>query len=659
MPIRQRFQASRPVALALAGLMLLAPFAGQAEPMLNASDSTIYRQAFALVDREAWSDARAVASTASDPLPAKFIQWLDLIRPGPGRSFDEITAFMRSNPDWPGQISLQERAERAMPSNMGTEETLAWFADREPVTIEGAAALARAMFAKGLTDQAIALVRRAWAELPVSAAAEGPFLAQNAAHLRLEDHVARLDRLLWDGQTEAAQRMMSLVDPAHRALATARIRLREKSGGVDVAIQQVPAELLRDPGLVYERARWRRQAGDDLGAAEILDPPPTGIGRPDLMWRELENAARKALHRGDVSVAYRLSAGHGTTEGVVFADGEWFAGWVASRFLAEHRLGYDHFTRMYAGVGSAVSLARGAYWAGRAAEAMGDIALAQNWYRSAAQNLSAYYGQLAAQKLGTLEGLGFQPTPQPTQAETDAFNQRELIRLIRMLAELGESDRARTFFVRLAERTESPTDLRLLAELGRTIGRDDYMVAVAKIARTKGVEMLELLYPVRTLPPGSGPEEALVLAIMRQESAFALDAVSSAGARGLMQLMPATAKHVAGRIGVSYDESRLTTDGDYNIGLGRSYLQDLLDRYNGSYVLAIASYNAGPARVSEWLNEYGDPRSPGVDVVDWIEMIPFSETRNYVQRVLENLQIYRYRMHGTTVALTLEQDLGR
>src|SRR5690606_29815542 len=234
-------------------LMLLAPFAGQAEPMLNASDSTIYRQAFALVDREAWSDARAVASTASDPLPAKFIQWLDLIRPGPGRSFDEITAFMRSNPDWPGQISLQERAERAMPSNMGTEETLAWFADREPVTIEGAAALARAMFAKGLTDQAIALVRRAWAELPVSAAAEGPFLAQNAAHLRLEDHVARLDRLLWDGQTEAAQRMMSLVDPAHRALATARIRLREKSGGVDVAIQQVPAELLRDPGLVYER----------------------------------------------------------------------------------------------------------------------------------------------------------------------------------------------------------------------------------------------------------------------------------------------------------------------------------------------------------------------------------------------------------------------
>jgi soluble lytic murein transglycosylase len=303
--------------------------------------------------------------------------------------------------------------------------------------------------------------------------------------------------------------------------------------------------------------------------------------------------------------------------------------------------------------------ARGAYWAGRAAEAMGDIALAQNWYRSAAENLSAYYGQLGAQRLGTLEGLGFQDPPEPTAQEIAAFDGNELIRLIRMLAELDESDRSRTFFYRLAERMENASELRLLAELGRSIGRDDYMVAVAKTARSKGVEMLELLYPLRSLPAGPGPEEALVLAIMRQESAFALDAVSSAGARGLMQLMPATAKHVAGKIGVAYDEGRLTTDGDYNIGLGRAYLQQLLERYNGSYVLAIASYNAGPARVSEWLNEYGDPRGYGVDVVDWIEMIPFSETRNYVQRVLENLQIYRYRMDGSAVALTLEQDLGR
>jgi soluble lytic murein transglycosylase len=658
MVIRSRFPLPRLTSLAVAGLLALAPFAAPAAE-LSAADAALYRQAFALVEQEKWAEARAIAAGASEPLPAKFIQWLDLIRPGPGRSFDEMTAFMRDNPEWPGQLSLQEQAERAMPANMGTEETLAWFADREPLTIEGATMLARALFAKGLKDQAIETVRRAWAELPVSGAAEGPFLAANAAYLRPEDHVARLDRLLWDGESAAAEQMLSLVDPAHRALALARIKLRQNDGGVDAAIARVPAELLDDPGLIYERARWRRQAEDDLGAVEILDPPPTGVARPDLMWRELENAARKALARGDISVAYRLAAAHGTTSGVVFADGEWFAGWVASRFLAEQRLGYDHFTRMYAGVTSAVSLARGAYWAGRAAEAMGDIALAQNWYRSAAENLSAYYGQLAAQRLGTLEGLGFKPTPEPTPEEVSAFNADELIRLIRMLAELDESDRSRNFFSRIAERTDSGAELRLLAELGQSIGRDDYMVAVAKLARAKGVEMLELLYPLRSLPAGPGPEDALVLAVMRQESAFALDAVSSAGARGLMQLMPATAKHIAGKIGVAYDEVRLTTDGDYNIGLGRAYLQQLLERYSGSYVLAIAAYNAGPNRVSEWLNEYGDPRGYGVDVVDWIEMIPFSETRNYVQRVLENLQIYRYRMDGTTVALTLEQDLGR
>jgi soluble lytic murein transglycosylase len=646
-----------PTAIAL--FLAFATGSVAAEPQLSSADAAIYRQAFAFVGQEKWVEARALASTAGDPLPAKYIQWLDLIRPGPGRNFDEITAFMRDNPDWPGQISLQEQGERAMPDNLGTEETLAWFTDREPLTIEGATMLARAMFAKGLTQQATELVRHSWAQLPIDSAEERQFLASYASILRPEDHIARLDRLLWEGQSDAAERMMSLVDPAHRALATARIKLRRHDPGVDAAVQRVPPELLRDPGLIYERARWRRQADDDDGAAAILDPPPEGASRPDLMWRELENAARRALQRGNISVAYRLAAAHGTTSGVTFADGEWFAGWVASRFLSEHRLGYDHFTRMYAGVGSAVSLARGAYWAGRAAEAMGDIALAQNWYRSAAQNLSAYYGQLAAQRLGTLDGLGFQPAPEPTAEERATFEASELTRLIRMLAELDEAERTRSFFYRLAEREETAGEFRMLAETAQSIGRDDYMVAVSKIARTKGIEMLEFLYPIRSLPPAPGPEDALVLAVMRQESAFATDVVSSAGARGLMQLMPATAKHVAGKIGIAFDQARLTTDGNYNITLGRAYLRELLDRYGGSYILAIAAYNAGPARVGEWLREYGDPRGYGVDTVDWIETIPFSETRNYVQRVLENLQIYRYRMHGTTVALTLEQDLGR
>jgi soluble lytic murein transglycosylase len=396
-----------------------------------------------------------------------------------------------------------------------------------------------------------------------------------------------------------------------------------------------------------------------VGAAAVLDPPPPLITRPELMWPELEDAARRAVLRGDMSVGYRIASGHQSTEGVTFADGEWLSGWIALRFLDDYQQSYNHFTGLYTGVASPISKARGAYWAGRAAEEMGDLATAQNWYRAAASNLTTYYGQLAASRVGSRDVLQFAPMPQPSKAERLKFEGRELVRVVRLLAQLDEADRARPFIQRLTDQTEEPTELRLIADLGHEIGHEDYAVMVAKAAHAKGVDLIDYLFPVRAIPKGDGPESALLLAVIRQESAFDVKAVSSAGALGLMQLMPSTAKHVAKTLKTKYRQKDLVKDGDYNIRLGRAYLKELLEFFDQSYVLAVAAYNAGPDRVNQWIQLFGDPRDYGVDVVDWVETIPLSETRNYVQRVMENLEVYRHRLGTPQMVQSLQQDLTR
>ena len=627
---------------------------------LSASDQAIYRTAFKLIEKGKWDDARALALTARNPLPAKVIEWLDLVRPGMGRSFDEISAFMQANPAWPYQITLQSMAERNMPDNMSPREVQAWFTNRTPQTAYGAAALARALIQQGRGANAADILRTAWREENFDRDQdEEAFYAEFGSYLRPADTLARLDRVLWNHDETAARQVMPLVDDGHRALAEARIALWQGDHSAPALVDQVPTALQRDAGLVYELARSRRKLQDYQGAAAVRDPPPVNIGRPDLLWPELADAARRSVQRGDMSAGYRIANGFGATEGATFAEGEWLSGWIALRALDDYKIAYEHFTTLYAGVGTTISKARGAYWAGRAAEEMGDMATAQNWSRAAASNNSAYYGQLAAARLGSSDALTFAPMPQPTAAEIAAFNKRELVRVVRLLGQLDQDDRTRAFLKSMADNSTSPASLRMIADLGWELHRDDLAVMVAKIARDKGVDLIEYLYPLRSVPQGPGPEPALTLAIIRQESAFEVDAVSPAGALGLMQLMPATAKHVAKGMSLRYRKEDLTRSPDYNMLLGRAYLQELLDSFSGSYVLAIAAYNAGPDRVNSWMSLYGDPRDRGVDVVDWIETIPIYETRNYVQRVLENLQVYRHRLGVVQVAQSLQQDLIR
>jgi soluble lytic murein transglycosylase len=477
--------------------------------------------------------------------------------------------------------------------------------------------------------------------------------------LRDTDHAARLDRLLWDGQVEAARRMMARVDPDHRALGDVRIRLAAREAGAERLLARLPAALQNDPGLLYERLRWRARKERYADAIVMLEHSPYDLVRPLAWAAERQGLARHALAAGDVSVAYRLVSHHGLTTGPVFAELEFFAGWLALRFLGEPDLAYKHFVKLYNEVKLPVSLARGAYWSGRAAEAMGFRELSNAWYGTAAEQLTTYYGQLAVTALGQPNLARVTTAPTPSPAETAAFDRRELVRVLRALAEVGAADYMGPFAKRVSELTTSPAEFTLLAHLVVKLERPDLAIGVAKKASYVGVTLLDEGYPITELPPGGGAEQPLVLAMTRQESAFDREAISSAGARGMMQLMPATARNVAKSLRLPYSADRLLTDKHYNIILGRHYLDGLLGDYSGSYVLAIAAYNAGPARVRQWIRDFGDPRAGNSDVVDWIESIPLSETRNYVQRVLENLQAYRLRLGDHGLAFSLASDLKR
>ena len=648
-------------ALAVLGFLLpVADTAAQGNVRLSADDRAIYAKAFEMFDKGQPEDSLRQAAQASNGLPYKAMQWLYYTEPRSSARFEDIVFFLKGNPHWPGQRLLQRRAEEALDKDYDDATLLRWFDANAPISVDGAMLYARAMLRAGRRGEAEELIREFWIAGGFGRAQEREVLKQFGQLLRPEDHLARLDRLLWDRQAVAAQRVLNKVPRSFRSLADARIRLARRRGGVDAAIDRVPASLKDDPGLLFERMRWRRRAGLYEGALEILSNPPRNLVRPERWWQERNYLTREALQRGDISLAYRIARDHRLSEGVEFATSEFLAGWIATRFLSEHPMAYRHFTRLYRGVGYPISLSRGAYWAGRAAESAGDRRLARGWYETAAQFVTAYYGQLAAARLGAWDKLRVQNAPEPSAAERQAFRHQEMVALVELLTTLNQAEKIDPFFNGMFANLKSPSDYVLLARLGEWAGRADLGLRVAKKAALSGVTMLEHSYPLTRLPKlDKAPEPALILALIRQESAYNVKAVSSAGARGMMQLMPGTAKLVAKQEGLRYSRSRLTEDPDYNIRLGSAYLHGLLERFDGSYVLALAGYNAGPGRVEQWIREYGNPRDPKIDAVDWVEMIPFSETRNYVQRILESLQIYRHRLRGSTLALHLDRDLQR
>ena len=647
----------------LAGLFLttsLIAAAAGASAELSPADRAAYSEAFRLLSAGKIEQGYAAAWRAESTEGRRIFEWLMLQKPNSGRNFQDIVAFIEARPHWPRMRVLRRRAEEAMDSRVTDAEAAAFFEKHPPVSSEGVERYSAILAARGERDKAATLAREFWRDANLGAVREREFLGAVGRWITRDDHAARMNRLLWEGKTKAAHRMLERVSADHRALGSARIALQKRSKSGANAIRNVPATLARrDDGLRYDHARWLRRR-EDLGAAHQLSiQPPSEPDFADVWWTERRILGRKLIRAERPSAAFDVASAHGNEDGVAFVEGEFMAGWLLTRFLDDPLKGYRRFDNLFRASSSPISQSRGAYWAGRASEAVGDEDLAKRWYAVAAARPTAYYGQLAAARLGHQGPPRFPPAPQPTIADERAYAADDLAQAIGFLREIGANDHLRSLFFGLRNRLETPGQKILLARELRDAGRLNLSLSMAKTLAREGVIVPDLLYPVIPLHGGETPEAALTLALIRQESAFDLDAVSRAGARGLMQLMPGTAKKVAKGLGLRYSRNRLTTDASYNMTLGRAYMTQRLARFGDSYPLALAAYNAGSHRVDQWLLDFGDPRDPATDAVDWVEMIPFTETRNYVMRILESVQVYRTLTGRAQMAGPLPKDAAR
>ncbi|WP_372893102.1 transglycosylase SLT domain-containing protein [Rhodosalinus sp.] len=590
--------------------------------------------------------ARAASRAREDgPAAADVIEWYRL-RDGRGTS-DEVMSFLRRNPDWPGLPLLRRRSEEAIAA-ADAATVRAFFADHRPRTGTGALAHAAALDAAGETGAAQAEIVLAWRTLPMSEEAHDGFLARHGPLLE-EHHVARLDMALWNGWEDNARAMLPLVPDGWRKLAEARLALHQDAPGVDARIAAVPETLADDPGLAYERFAWRMRRGREDGAAELLlarSESAAALGDP-ARWAPLRRRlARLLTQDGRDALAYEVAATHHTTveAGYAHAALEWQAGYLALRRLDRPGQAVVHFTRFERAVETPISLGRAGYWLGRAQEAAGAAEAAAAAYARGARHQTSFYGLLAAERAGIAFDAALAGGGAPPEWRSAAFTESSVYRAGVQLLAAGERVLGERFLTHLTESLPAPEIARLGAMLDE-IAAPHVAVMVGKRAARRGLTVPAPYYPLHPMADARLPVPTeLALAIARRESEFDPAVVSPAGARGLMQVMPGTARDMAADLGLVYDHARLLTDWRYNTRLGAAYLAELVERFEGNPVLLAAAYNAGPSRALRWIETLGDPRDPELDIVDWIEAIPFRETRTYVMRVTESLPIYRARL---------------
>ncbi|MCV6596445.1 MAG: lytic transglycosylase domain-containing protein [Mangrovicoccus sp.] len=615
----------------------------------------------AAVAAEDWPKARRLARNQGE-LANSIVEWHRL-RAGPvegGASFGEYRNFLQRHPDWPGLPMLRRWGEIAMPASTPPKEVLEYFLQDEPATGPGAMRLAAAFRALGEDKAAQAEVIRAWTTLSLSPADESTLLAEYGQILA-KHHITRLDMLLWRHRFTEAQRMAPRVPEAWRKLMAARIALRRNAPGVDPLIKAVPDTLKNHPGLAYERMEWRARKNREDGVLEIMlahsDTAET-LGRPEAWAKRRRPLAREMMRQGRTREAYLLASQHHLSDGVDFADLEWLAGYIALRKLDNPAAALDHFRRFRMRVNSTISLGRAGYWEGRAHEALNQPSQAVTAYEFGAEFQTSFYGQLAAEKAGLPMDprlSGNEAFPIPANA---AFLNSDVYAAGKALHEAGELVLAARFFAHMAE-SMSRAEIGQMARALEDLGSPHIQLRIGKRASSAGQMLHRALFPLLPLPrqgTGAVPPE-LVLAIARRESEFNPSVRSPAGALGLMQLMPATAQETANALDLPYSKARLTRDPAYNARLGIAYLDRLQRRFGQATILVAAGYNAGPSRPARWIKDYGDPRGGKVDPVDWIEHIPFRETRNYVMRVMESLAPYRARLSERPSEWRLSQEL--
>jgi soluble lytic murein transglycosylase len=615
----------------------------------------------ALSDRDV-NGARAIRdSMRRGTLDRHILTWAIALSGLEGVPSGEIAAAAAELKDWPGLKSLRGLSERAMFfENPPAAQVLAAFGDTRPETVKGAITLTRALVATGQTGRAKSVAAGFWRTERMDKQETNIFMKEFAGLLSKADHLRRMEMLLYRDRITEAKPLVGLAQAQSLYQAwTAVIRNPEKAAA---AISKVDPSWHDDPAYLYLRIRHLRALERDREAAALLAKMPRDravLVDPDEWWIEARVVSRGLFEAGDAKTAYRLAAAHLAQSAADYAEAEFHAGWYALQGLNDAKTASGHFANILKVVDGQISTARAHYWLGRAAEAGGEGQAADHFAR-AARFPTTFYGQLAGAKLGR-KSLNI-AYPSPSDAERTRFASREAVQAIRKLEDAGYEWRANSLYRALAGELDSPGELAILAAMAERRGDHQVSLQIGKIAWNRGLDVAALAYPLGAVPASaniSGSGKALAYSIARQESAFNKAAVSPANARGLLQLLPGTAKGVAARHGLPYSKGRLTTDAGYNATLGAHFLGEQIEDFGGSYILTFIAYNAGPSRVRQWIERFGDPRGKPLDeVIDWIEMIPFTETRHYVQRVLENYQVYKARL-GQSASIETDLRFGR
>ena len=627
--------------------------------IFSKKDFKIAKNAFEHIDKKKWQTALKISKKARDKSLYNLINYLYLIKPINAASFYDYVSFINQNPNFPRISRLKYLAEHKINLKVNSPISIKkWFAGTMPLSEFGKIKLGEIYLSEGNIEEGSKLIKEGWIKAKLSKSQLRYLRKKYKKIIKIEDNIRRADWHAWEGKHWDVQRMLRYLPKDYTALYRARQLLMSRSYGVDNAIAKVPDKFKNDIGLKYDRLKWRRRRGRLDPSLEILfktPKDPIKLVRPDIWWKERAILSRSLIYKKKYALAYRVSSEHSLEEGPEYADAEWISGWISLTFLNDPNMALQHFKNFYDNVGYPISLSRGAYWLGRTYKKIKNDKKANEWYAEASKYLNTYYGQLAFLEIN--KGEAFSLIEQPTVSEKyeKEFKKNNIIGLIRLLKELDKDKYSKDFLKHLANLNIEKGSEILAGKLSVEIGRYDFAIQIAKQASYEKRFYNVLNYPIIQTPKivnnKQMPKAELVLAVIRQESEFDQKANSYAGARGMMQLMTYTAKLVAKQAKLPYSKSRLKSDPYYNIKLGSYYLAGLLEEYEGSYPFALAAYNAGPKRVKYWKKINKDPQKGKIDYIDWIELIKFKETRNYVQRVLENINVYRYMLSGKPVRI--------
>ena len=613
-------------------------------------DYDIAKKSIQAMEKSQWTTALKNSKKAKDKSIYNFIQWRHLLTTGNQATFYDYMTFIQNNKDYPRISRIKYLAEQKLSTDkISPKKIINWFGVEEPLSGYGMLVLGESFIQTGDSEKGIALIKRGWITAELSRDSMKSLSKKYRKYLDSKDYINRADYLAWENKYWDLKRMLPYLPKDYQLLYTARQILMSKSYGVDQAIKNVPQKFKNDAGLNHDRLKWRRKRGRIDSSLEILFSIKNDkdyLVRPDKWWVERAIMTRALIYKNKYETAYKVASQHSLDKGSEFAEAEWLSGWIALSFLNDPILAVDHFNNFYQNVSYPISLARGAYWLGRSYEKIGDKRQSEDWYREATKYLTTYYGQLAFLKINPSQNFELEEQADVKDDYRKYFYNKELVKITHLLNELNKDKYTKNILRHLANDNIASGSEILAAELATNISRYDFAIQVSKLASYEKRFHNTFNYPIISVPQYVNgrkiPETAFILSLIRQESEFDMRANSHVGAQGLMQIMPYTAKLVAKQAKLPYSKSRLTSDPEYNINLGSHYIAGLILQYDGAYPFATAAYNAGPKRVKHWKKINKDPQKKQIDFVDWVELIPFKETRNYVQRVMENYNVYRY-----------------